>query len=329
MKRTTEWRLFNNGGERIRAKYGFDKHGDQEPYFAVGGEIEGFNGAVWENHSCGCLHDQIAEHFPELAGVIRWHLCTESTGPMHYVANAVHRWSLHCQQTGKIPLAEKEWQRPGKNDPDQIEAFKSHVVFGAVEGDKLPELPKKGEPTVAAKVSPWDPDVLEEAPEPQWDIRAWCEARLPALLEAMRSDIAAIDHEAMLPKDGASLDGWQEFVSKLGIKIRCRYVDEQRDGRKLYEVTLSRVEAGEKFSLKTNFTQGSAWREPPKAHDVLQCIVSDARSGHSDYEEFCNELGESTDSISTKNLWKACVRSAKKLHAFIGDERFERLVAGY
>jgi hypothetical protein len=37
----------------------------------------------------GCLHDEIAKAFPELAPFIKWHLCS-SDGPMHYVANTVY-----------------------------------------------------------------------------------------------------------------------------------------------------------------------------------------------------------------------------------------------
>jgi len=40
----------------------------------------------------GCIHDQIAEHFPELAPLIKWHL-TSTDGPMHYVANTIHHAS--------------------------------------------------------------------------------------------------------------------------------------------------------------------------------------------------------------------------------------------
>lgn len=36
--------------------------------------------------SCGCLHDDIAAHFPELAHLIKWHLCA-TDGPLHYIAN--------------------------------------------------------------------------------------------------------------------------------------------------------------------------------------------------------------------------------------------------
>lgn len=37
----------------------------------------------------GCMHDEIAEHFPGLAPLIRWHLMS-TDGPMHYVANTVY-----------------------------------------------------------------------------------------------------------------------------------------------------------------------------------------------------------------------------------------------
>lgn len=40
----------------------------------------------------GCLHDDIAKVYPELAKYIKWHLCS-TDGPMHYVANTVYHAS--------------------------------------------------------------------------------------------------------------------------------------------------------------------------------------------------------------------------------------------
>lgn len=37
----------------------------------------------------GCLHDEISKAFPELAPLIKWHLCS-SDGPMHYLENTVY-----------------------------------------------------------------------------------------------------------------------------------------------------------------------------------------------------------------------------------------------
>jgi hypothetical protein len=37
----------------------------------------------------GCLHDDIAKVFPELAPLIKWHLCS-TDGPMHYLASTLY-----------------------------------------------------------------------------------------------------------------------------------------------------------------------------------------------------------------------------------------------
>lgn len=37
----------------------------------------------------GCLHDEIAAAFPELAGLIKWHLCS-TDGPLHYLSNTLY-----------------------------------------------------------------------------------------------------------------------------------------------------------------------------------------------------------------------------------------------
>jgi hypothetical protein len=45
-----------------------------------------------EAAACGCLHDDLALAFPELAPFIKWHLC-DSNGPMHYVSNTCYHAS--------------------------------------------------------------------------------------------------------------------------------------------------------------------------------------------------------------------------------------------
>lgn len=39
--------------------------------------------------ACGCLHDDIIKHIPELAPYVKWHL-TSSAGPMHYIENTAY-----------------------------------------------------------------------------------------------------------------------------------------------------------------------------------------------------------------------------------------------
>ena len=55
--------------------------------FAITGEIRRPNRSDCE--ACGCLHDEIRSHFPELAPFIKWHLMS-SDEPMHYVANTLY-----------------------------------------------------------------------------------------------------------------------------------------------------------------------------------------------------------------------------------------------
>lgn len=54
--------------------------------FAITGNIDTLRG---RDVMGGCLHDEIARYFPELAPLIRWHL-SSSAGPMHYIANTLH-----------------------------------------------------------------------------------------------------------------------------------------------------------------------------------------------------------------------------------------------
>jgi hypothetical protein len=40
----------------------------------------------------GCIHDELTKYFPELAHLIKWHLCS-TDGPMHYVSNTMYHAS--------------------------------------------------------------------------------------------------------------------------------------------------------------------------------------------------------------------------------------------
>lgn len=79
-------------GAIIRAEIRFDDDcNNGHNSFAITGEV------TTENRSkrgldviaCGCLHEDIAKAFPELAPLIRWHLCS-TDGPMHGIANALY-----------------------------------------------------------------------------------------------------------------------------------------------------------------------------------------------------------------------------------------------
>lgn len=56
----------------------------------------------------GCLHDEIAAAFPELAPLIKWHLMS-CDGPMHYIANTVYHAS-DCDSSGRRKGEPSAWR---------------------------------------------------------------------------------------------------------------------------------------------------------------------------------------------------------------------------
>jgi len=59
---------------------------DEDGYFSITGDI-----VVSEScDRCGCIHDEIKKHFPELKPFIKWHLFNKDTGPIHYIANTLY-----------------------------------------------------------------------------------------------------------------------------------------------------------------------------------------------------------------------------------------------
>jgi uncharacterized protein Usg len=57
------------------------------------------------SHSYGCQHGEIVEHFPELAPLIKWHLCS-TDGPLHYIANTVYHATAYPEFW---PIGQKAW----------------------------------------------------------------------------------------------------------------------------------------------------------------------------------------------------------------------------
>jgi hypothetical protein len=90
-------------GAVIVAEMRFDDDcGNGHNSFAITAEI--FRPGARDCEACGCLHDEVAEYFPELAPLIKWHL-TSSDGPLHYIANTVYHagdrdcWGLRKGET--------------------------------------------------------------------------------------------------------------------------------------------------------------------------------------------------------------------------------------
>lgn len=150
-----------NDGSTMIVTYGLQSFSGQLPYFSITAEISK-DGRV---ESCGCLHSEIRETFPELAELIPFHLASTDGRPMHYVANAIY-WA-------ELTMGISKWQGEtaiprGHNSFEDVLA--SHALADVL-GDRE-------ELTDAIMLS-------------KPDFKAWLESRGPRLLEAMISTLAS------------------------------------------------------------------------------------------------------------------------------------------
>jgi len=67
-----------------------DQCGNGHNSFSITGHVRLVGGKDWEIG--GCIHEEIAKHFPELAHLIKWHLF-DSNGPMYYLQNTMYHAS--------------------------------------------------------------------------------------------------------------------------------------------------------------------------------------------------------------------------------------------
>ena len=75
-------------GALIKAKVRFDDQcGNGHNSFSITGEI--YKPGAKDIMAGGCLHEEIAKHFPELKPYLKWHLAS-TDGPMHYIANTIY-----------------------------------------------------------------------------------------------------------------------------------------------------------------------------------------------------------------------------------------------
>jgi hypothetical protein len=174
----------------------------------------------------GCCHDEIAKVFPELAPLIKWHLCS-TDGPMHYVANTVyHAGDLdhnglrkgEKRQIRNGRTGELAWQLEAINSPG-IGVSDSETGRKYANAETIPlyllqtncdgESPKLATPQLkwvpwcregegkerqldfARSTAVWPEATDAELCLPKAELTALLMARLPSLIAAMRSEIEA------------------------------------------------------------------------------------------------------------------------------------------
>lgn len=162
MMKTTPWKLYGGGNQRIRAKYGLDydfaRRNNQKPHFSVTCDIEEQQGnGRWRDSGGGAAHELIVKNFPNLEPYIKWHLVSVGE-PLHYLANAKYWWE---QAMGKTTPTEHQ-------QVDPRDAFKSTIVFGGISGEKMPYS------------NDWA------------DVEIWLKKRLPKLMGRFSADMSAL-----------------------------------------------------------------------------------------------------------------------------------------
>ena len=172
--------------------------------------------------ACGCLHDDIARVFPELAPLIKWHL-TGSDGPTHYIANTVvlagdrDHWGLRTGEQKPLlgPDGVPHWElvavmglgvalsgTPTGLKHTGSETVPLSVLRNSHKGETPPATPRlewrrtmvagkgKGRDLDAARKAAVWPDATDAqlCAEPA-ELRAMLIARLPALMVDFRAAI--------------------------------------------------------------------------------------------------------------------------------------------
>lgn len=88
-----------------------DQCGNGHNTFSITGSIDATSGRD-RDIAGGMLHEEIAKAFPELAPILKWHLCS-SDGPMYYIENT----AFHVSE-GNLDYARSTAIWPEASDKD-------------------------------------------------------------------------------------------------------------------------------------------------------------------------------------------------------------------
>lgn len=160
--------------------------------------------------SCGCCHDEIAKHFPQLRPLIKWHLCS-TDGPMHGVSNAIYHagdrdcWGMRKGEKRQIRNGKTgvfAWNLVAVNDAG--EEIELHELTKHIDANDKPPCPyrleyrpwcrigegKERDLDAARSAAVW-PEATDEELTAD-GLRERLEARLPMLLDEFRSAVESL-----------------------------------------------------------------------------------------------------------------------------------------
>lgn len=158
-----------------------------------------------EPSGCGCIHEEIAAAFPELAHLIKWHL-TSVDGPMHYIANTLYHagdrdhWGLRKGEQKPLLRGGKpgafcyEWRADDGRKPYELgispSADDAPVTLRPCR-QMITGKGKERELDLARSAAVWPEATDAELCQEPEVLRAALVARLPGLLVAFRADMEA------------------------------------------------------------------------------------------------------------------------------------------
>lgn len=145
--------------------------------------------------------------------LLRWHLFDVANGPMHYVANGVFWYKIYLRRQGKLPKSANFWDRDDRpEDAEALKHFKSTIIFGALDDDKIPDLPELPRAPDVSDAYVYEPKVAEQR-QIAWRRRCaeivdetltpWLNGRLPRLLALFEADMVRwFGPEILVSPDG-------------------------------------------------------------------------------------------------------------------------------
>ena len=119
------------------------------------------------------------------------------------------------------------------------------------------------------------------------------------------------------------------FINENKIRIQSEWADQNPNNPDWRDATnyKSTLKMGRK-QLTTYFSMGLAHTSKPTAEDVLYCLASDSSliENARNFEDWASELGYDTDSLKAEKIYNVCIRQAKKLKNFLGEEVYNELL---
>lgn len=119
--------------------------------------------------------------------------------------------------------------------------------------------------------------------------------------------------------DGMVIKSWRPVAADWGKPETSRYPNFRGWRWEVYVAHDGAV-------MRTLYTQGTGYTEPPKMHDVMCCLVQDAMgAADAGFEEWAESFGFDTDSRKAEAIYRRCQRTYHDLVRVFGRDKLAEL----